>query len=84
MLTHWDVRACTLHVRSSSLRGKLATTVIRQIVRRPPTLISHKVSKKSFCKSPFPHKSVIFFFLSVKGKDMLTDLWGVELLQNDF
>jgi len=47
-------------------------------------LDSHILFIKSFCKSQFPHKFVNIFFILVKVKDALTDLWGSWPLQNDF
>ena len=41
-----------------------------------PGLISHKVFSQSFCKSPFPHKSVNLLSILVIVKNTLTDLWG--------
>ena len=38
--------------------------------------ISQRVFIKSFCKSPFPHKSVNLFFILVTIKDKLTNLCG--------
>ena len=35
-----------------------------------------RVHQASFCKSPFPHKSVNVFFISVIIKDKLTNLYG--------
>ena len=44
--------------------------------RFSPTLISHKVSIKSFCKSQFPHEFVNLFLILVIIKDNFTDLCG--------
>ena len=41
----------------------------------PHGLISQIVFIKSFCKSPFPRKSVNLFFVLVRTIDKLTDLW---------
>jgi hypothetical protein len=40
-----------------------------------PGFISHKVFSESVCRSQFPEKSVNLFFILVKAKDKLTDLW---------
>ena len=52
-------------------------------LRRRQDFISHKMSVKSFCKSQFPHKFVILFFILVIMKDTLTNLSGNEVLRND-
>ena len=40
------------------------------------TIVSQKVFIKSFCKKTFPHKFVYLFFILVRIKNKLTDLWG--------
>ena len=42
------------------------------------TFISQKVFIKSFCKSQFPRKYVNSFFMSVKIKNELTNLCGID------
>ena len=39
---------------------------------------------KSFCKSQFHHKAVNLFLTQAIAKDLLTDLWGGGLIENDF
>ena len=48
------------------------------------TFISQNMFIRSFCKSQFPHKSAKISFVLVIIKDMLTDLYGNWLLQNNF
>ena len=48
------------------------------------TLISLKVFSRSFCRSPFPHKSVYLSFIIIDIKKKLTDLYGNWLLRDDF
>ena len=50
---------------------------------RGAALISPKVFIKLFCKSQFPQKSVILFYILVIMKANLTDLCGDRLVQND-
>ena len=47
-----------------------------EYVRPPPTLTSHKVFLKSFCRSQIPHESVNVSFTITNMKHKLTDLGG--------
>ena len=50
----------------------------------PDHLISHRAFIKSFCKSEFPHKSVILSFMITYMKYTSTDLCGNCFFHNDF
>ena len=45
--------------------------------------ISHKELTNLFCESQSPHKLVNLFFILVKVKDKLTDLWVRCILENN-
>ena len=74
-------REIMAHVRHSRQEPALGFQGIQTPLSRSLSTgkrISHKVFKRSFCKSQLPHESVNLSFVSVMINDKLTDSWGID------
>ena len=71
----WE--GCTISSHHNDAKGlERDVAKIRLFVEHPSDIMSQKVFMQSFCKSQFPYKSVILFFILGMIKVEMTNLCG--------